>query len=123
MILLIYHSYNQHHLSSLLISSYDHYFFISVFTVTQHEAISTPLRESYALQGILLVLSLFYILFDTSLTRGGQKVLQFGMLFSSPTRVLLCLVRTGSDKFTNRAAPLLCSLLSLKGVTSGCRWQ
>ena len=56
MILLIYHSYNQHHLSSLLISSYDHYFFISVFTVTQHEAISTPLRESYALQGVLLVI-------------------------------------------------------------------
>ena len=55
MILLIYHSYYQHHLSSLLISSYDHYFFISVFTVTQHKAISTPLRESYALQGVLLV--------------------------------------------------------------------
>ena len=55
MILLIYHSYYQHHLSSLLISSYDHYFFISVFTVTQYEAISTTLRESYALQGVLLV--------------------------------------------------------------------
>ena len=75
---------------------------------------------------MLLVMNILIHIFITLVllhTRGGEKVLQFGMLFSSPTRVLLCLVRTGSDKFTNRAAPLLCSLLSLKGVTSGCRWQ